>query len=210
MTEVIAETISPMPHSLSMADLEYAYKINTEFDLIKAAQTGDQPAFSALYQMHAPTIIGIAARRTGDPIGAEDIAQVVLLNTWRRLSEIKDLSSGLHSYLVRSAHNLMTANGRRKSAQLNMTMAPEDMPEPSLGTRPLDTTVAARLDAQAELARLKAALKPDMFAALINQEWGMSDEELAFQAGSKLATIRTRRHRARKEIEKLEIIKQAS
>jgi RNA polymerase sigma-70 factor (ECF subfamily) len=51
--------------------------------LLRQVARGDEPAFEALYERVAGTVLGIARRVLRDPAQSEEVAQEVLVEVWR-------------------------------------------------------------------------------------------------------------------------------
>ncbi len=58
---------------------------NSDGELIRLAQAGDQRAFQSLAQMHSEPLLGCAVTLTRDRQLAEDIVQETLLEAWRSI-----------------------------------------------------------------------------------------------------------------------------
>lgn len=87
------------PASTPVPDLE------DDLALLARCRAGDDAAFEALFRAHYPALVVSAERLLRDRAAAEDIAQEVLLQLWRRRETLLPQAS-LRAYLHQSARNL--------------------------------------------------------------------------------------------------------
>ncbi|WJG11234.1 sigma-70 family RNA polymerase sigma factor [Aliiglaciecola sp. LCG003] len=72
----------------------------SERDLISAVQQGDRKAYQALYQYYIGQVYGLCLRLTSDKTLAEDAAQEVFIQLWRKIGNYKGeskFSTWLHT-----------------------------------------------------------------------------------------------------------------
>jgi len=81
--------------------------------LIDRVARGDLIAFETLYDRHAPTILGIALKITGDRNLAEDILQETFWRMWRSASTYQSQKEPFLSWLFRIARNFAIESRRR-------------------------------------------------------------------------------------------------
>lgn len=63
----------------------------------------DRPTFDQLFREHYPLLVGVAESMLGDRQAAEDVAQEVMIELWRR--EGLSIETTLRGYLVRAVRN---------------------------------------------------------------------------------------------------------
>ena len=90
-----------------------------ERELLASLRTGDQAAFDAIFRLHYAPIVGFAQGLLRDRAAAEDVAQEVMLELWRRRSEVA-IQESLRAYLLRAVRNrslnqLRHANVQRRA-----------------------------------------------------------------------------------------------
>lgn len=84
-------------------------------DEILAARVvqGDAGALEALYDRHAPMILGIALKITGDQAQAEGVLQETFWQAWQRASTYSSPCGSFTGWLYKIARKLaMESNGR--------------------------------------------------------------------------------------------------
>lgn len=98
--------------------------LETEDQLLRAAQHGDEAAFGALIDAHRPGLYVHCYRMLGSPQDAEDALQDALLRAWRGLPRFEQRSS-LRSWLYRIAtHVALRAIERRPRRVLPLDHGP--------------------------------------------------------------------------------------
>lgn len=73
-------------------------------ELLTRVQAGDEGAYDAIFRSWYPALVRVAAALLREPDAAEEVAQDVLLELWRRRHLI-DASVSLRGYLLRSVRN---------------------------------------------------------------------------------------------------------
>ncbi len=77
-----------------------AFAEKSERDLINAVQQGDKKAYQTLYQTHIGQVYALCYRLTSDKSLAEDAAQEVFIQLWRKIGNYKGdskFSTWLHT-----------------------------------------------------------------------------------------------------------------
>ncbi len=90
---------------------------------VRAAQGGDDLAFAALYDTHAPRVYGLCLRLSGDPVTARELVQDVFVRVWERLASYRG-DSAFGTWLHRVAVNTVLQagrSGRRRSLRVAIT-----------------------------------------------------------------------------------------
>jgi RNA polymerase sigma-70 factor (ECF subfamily) len=150
--------------------------------ILGRARDGDERAFEALYELHAPRVYALALRMTRSPAAAEDVLQDVFLKAWRALASFRGecrFGTWLHRIAVR-----VVLDGRRA-----------ERPE-----SPLPDTlqaVAAATGATLDVERSIAALPPRARLVLLLIVAGHTYEEVAAIMETEVGTVKAQLHRAR-------------
>jgi RNA polymerase sigma-70 factor (ECF subfamily) len=75
-----------------------------ERDLHQRIRAGDEGAFDTVFRAHYPRLVRMAESIVRDRAPAEEIAQEVMLELWRRRESLQ-LEQGVGAYLLRSTRN---------------------------------------------------------------------------------------------------------
>jgi RNA polymerase sigma-70 factor (ECF subfamily) len=86
-----------------------------EEDLLRRTSLGETGAFEELYRLFASRVYGIARRVVRDPAQAEEVAQEVFLEVWRRAGRFDAARGSAASWVLALAHS--RAVDRVRSAQ---------------------------------------------------------------------------------------------
>ena len=68
--------------------------------LVRAIASGDTRALAALYDRHAPLMLGLARRIVGGTSEAEDIVHDVFVEAWRRASDYDESRGSVKAWLL--------------------------------------------------------------------------------------------------------------
>jgi RNA polymerase sigma-70 factor (ECF subfamily) len=130
----------------------------TPLDRLRA---GDMAAFDAIFREHYPRLVGAVTTMLGDRDAAEEVAQEVMFELWRRRAELV-IEGGLRPYLHRSARNRALNRIRHErtvqSAQ-PLLAAGIDGPASADSASSADNLVRAR-EIDAALVRAREAMPP--------------------------------------------------
>ena len=75
-----------------------------ERELLTRLTAGDQAAFDAIFRAHYAHLVGFAQGFLRDRSAAEDVAQEVMLELWRRRGDVA-ITESLRAYLLRATRN---------------------------------------------------------------------------------------------------------
>lgn len=117
-----------------------------EPELHARLRSGDDEAFAAVFRDHYASLVASAERLVGDRAAAEDTAQEVMLELWRRREALPDDMS-LRAYLHQSARN--RALNRLRHARVVRQAEPHVRPP----------TAAPPADGEASALELEAATR---------------------------------------------------
>jgi len=107
-----------------------AQKAASETQLIARAQSGDEQAFAALFEMHKRRVYSLCLRMTGNTAEAEDLTQEAFLQLFRKISTFRG-ESAFSTWLHRLAVNVVLMHLRKKVPQqisLDETESSQDEP----------------------------------------------------------------------------------
>lgn len=155
--------------------------------LVERARAGDPTAFDALVDLDADRCLGIAYRITRDLEIAEDAVQQALLQAWRELPRLRDVSRyemWFQRLLVNACYQELRRFRRWKD---RITELPLDGPPAADPYRASDDRDA--------LDRAFARLAPDRRAIFVlHYHAGMELAEIAQITGLPLGTVKSRLH----------------
>jgi len=73
-------------------------------DLLQKVQLGDEGAYDSVFRAWYPILVRVAATLVRDGDAAEEVAQDVMLEFWRR-RHVLDATTSLRAYLLRAVRN---------------------------------------------------------------------------------------------------------
>jgi len=174
-------------------------------DLVAHARAGDEMAVRILVQRHNRRLFRSARAVVGNDAEAEDVVQATYVQAFTRLDSFRG-EAQLSTWLTRIALNEALGRIRRRRAdvgleEIDMTARPgcgEVLPFPTSLTVADPEAELARSDTRRLLEHAVDGLPHDfrMIFVLRDVE-GLSTEEAASHLGIKIATAKTRLHRAR-------------
>lgn len=141
-----------------------------EEGLVRAAQSGDRPAFAALVERYWVRLFRWLYQLTHDRHQAEDLAQEAFLKAFSHLARFR-AGTNFRAWLFRIAHN--TFANQQRGAHRTKAALPDDLPSRAPG--PVEDTLSK--EALAELGEAVKQLPTDLRAALLLRV----EEELSFR-----------------------------
>jgi RNA polymerase sigma-70 factor (ECF subfamily) len=157
---------------------------------------GDASALEALYERHAPMIMGLAFKISGDHALAEDILQETFWRAWKSAATYQPQRGSFAAWLFRIARNLAIDSYRwqrlRPQATSGMEEADpviEQLPDPQV-----DVVNQAQWSLDFQQVRSALATLPAEQGQVIEMAYfqGMTRQEIAEATGEALGTIHTR------------------
>jgi RNA polymerase sigma-70 factor (ECF subfamily) len=168
------------------------------------AAYGDHDAFGQLFDRHAGAVYSYLFRLTADWSEAEDLTSAVFLQAWRRRAEVViDRDSSLPWLLGVARRLVQNSRQARRRYQAALARIGTHLAAGTPVGDPADT-VLGQLDAERRMAQLRAAI-----AKLPRHEreavelcvWAELDQQAAaVSLGVKVATAKSRLHRARRRL----------
>jgi RNA polymerase sigma-70 factor (ECF subfamily) len=176
----------PIPLSLAV----------TDSDLLARLRASDHAAFDQLFRQWYEAVVRSANRIVHDPGVAEELAQDVFLELWRRRESLPDGSS-LAGYLLQSVRNRALNHLRHLQVQKKSQVFVEALHEP---TEPADADSGHRELEQA-IQEAIAALPPrtrEVF--LLSRERNLRYSEIAEQLGVTVKAVEANMSRALRQL----------
>ena len=186
----------------------------TDEQLVDAARASDQGAFAELFTRHRPRLLSLALQRRLPPQDAEDVVQQTMLKAWQALARFRGDSS-FATWITRVLMNEVFQFQRKRSR-----MRLEEMEDANTLTAVLEAGSAItpgrlsphRLNQEQRLLLIErnrlvhAALRslPESLRTVLRMQFFDERplEEIAAQLQRPVATVKSRRHRARLELRK--------
>jgi RNA polymerase sigma-70 factor (ECF subfamily) len=151
---------------------------------------GDRRALTALYQLHAGLVLGVALKVLRDRAEAEDVLQETFLEAWRNATRYNPERADLAGWLVTIARS--RAVDRLRSRAVATRTLERQGHEPTQAALALDV----RVDSERQRQRLRARLSelPEELRMPLLLAWneGLSQADIAFKTGLPLGTVKTR------------------
>ena len=175
-------------------------------ELARLARRGDGAAFRAIMQRHNRRLYRVARAVLHDDGEAEDVVQETYVRAYAALGDFRGDSS-LATWLTRIALNEALGRIRRRRPTVDIESFDPARPEARVIPFPLMSPdmnpeqAAARQDVRRLLERAIDALpEPFRVVFVLRDVEEMSIEETAAQLGLRPETVKTRLHRARRQL----------
>jgi RNA polymerase sigma-70 factor (ECF subfamily) len=171
-------------------------------ELWELAASRDGAAFGELFERHVDSVYNHCFRRTGSWSTAEDLTQVVFLETWRRHRQVEFHGESLLPWLLGVANNAIrnsdrsTRRYRRLLAKLPRPTAIPDQSEEAIGRIDDERTMRDLLQAFNQLST------QDQEIVSLCDWTGLGYEETATVLSVPIGTVRSRLSRARARLRK--------
>ncbi len=171
---------------------------NQEEAWIQQAIKGDEAAYTNLVETYQRPVYNLCYRMLGDPIDAEDAAQETFWRAYQNLKRYDPARSFPTWLLSIAAHYCIDQQRKRRIPILSVDLLPEeDAPDPA----PNPERVVGELEESSQMRRLLGKLGPQDRAAVIMRYWyEFSEEEIARSLSLTVSAVKSRLHRARKEL----------
>ena len=182
-----------VPPEISLGDVAPAADITVETTnaLLLRVATGDQRAFSELYDVIAPRMLGLVRHVLRDHAQSEEVVQEVLLEVWQTAPRFDPNKGKAVTWMLTMAHR--RAIDRVRSAQSSRDR------DTKIGIRDLDReydSVAESVEIRIEHDRVEKALgrltELQRQAVELAYYGGYSHSEVSAMLGVPMGTVKTR------------------
>jgi RNA polymerase sigma-70 factor, ECF subfamily len=171
------------------------------WELVAAAQQGDQNAFGQLYDRYVDVVFRFVLFRVGDRPLAEDLTSETFLRALRRISSVSYQGRDVGAWFVTIARNLVLDHVKSSRYRLEMTTA--DILDSSADDRGPEHTVVEEATAT-ELMRCVAQLGRDQQECIMLRFMqGLSVSEPAAVMGRNEGAVKALQHRAVRRLAQL-------
>lgn len=167
-------------------------------DWLQRALDGDDSAFTQLVETYQRPVYNLCYRMLGDPADAEDAAQETFWRAYQNLRRYDQKRSFITWLLSIAAHYCIDQQRKRRMPILSIELLPEeDAPD----SAPNPEKVVTELDESSHMRRMLKQLGPQDRAAVVLRYWyDFSEEEIAKTLSLTVSAVKSRLHRARKEL----------
>jgi RNA polymerase sigma-70 factor, ECF subfamily len=178
--------------------------LDDQHQLIKASQSGDQKATSALIEIHAPAVYGLLFHLCRDRALAEDLSQETFLRALQSLGKY-EFRAPFRAWLFRIAVNLYRDQRRRSTVRKIVDQDVAD--EESLHLQSREAGPDLQIEQNERISQVYQALArlPEdlRMVVMMRDLQELSYSEISAALGWRLGTVKSRLFRARQELAEL-------
>jgi len=172
--------------------------ITLEAEWLQKAIAGDESAFTVLVETYQRPVFNLCYRMLGDPQEAEDAAQETFWRAYQNLRRYDSNRSFATWLLSIAAHYCIDQQRKRRIPILSIELLPE---ESAPDSTPNPEKVVSEMEQSSQMRKLLSTLGPQDRAAIILRYWyEFSEEEIAKTLSLTVSAVKSRLHRARKEM----------
>lgn len=166
---------------------------------LEQAQRGDEQAFGRLVESYQVPVYNLCHRMLGDPVEAEDAAQETFLKAYRNLARFDRQRKFINWILTIASNHCVDRLRRRK---INFVSLEELIPSTFVSDKTSGPEISlVEQQEQDELQDLLKKLSPKDRATVILKYWyEMSYEEIAETLSLSISAVKSRLHRARRDL----------
>jgi RNA polymerase sigma-70 factor (ECF subfamily) len=166
-----------------------------ESELLQRLRTGDNEAYAVIFREHYPALVASATRLLGERSLAEEIAQDVMLELWRRRDTL-ELTGPVRAYLHSAARNRALNRLRQgRTAQRGEVYVKGPSEAPAADSRVMSGELAG---AVAEAIASLSGPQREVFE--MSRTRGLTYNEIATLLGISVKSVEARMGRALKQL----------
>lgn len=179
--------------------------VNSDRELIDIACLGNDEAFAKLVETYQNPVYNLCFRMLGEAGAAEDAAQETFWRAYQNLKRYDPQRSFITWLLSIAAHYCIDQQRKRRIPLFELDEFPDfDLHDPNL---PSPEKQLSLNEEDAALHQLINSLQPTDRAAVILKYWHeCSEEEIAEMLTLSVSAVKSRLHRARKQLAKMIVI----
>src|SRR4051812_31891343 len=167
-----------------------------EREILSRLKSGDQRAFDTIFRTHYASLVGFAHGLLRDRATAEDVAQEVMLELWRRRGDVA-ITESLRAYLLRATRN--RALNQLRHANVQKRAEPHLMSEDSVNATGESELVAGEL--KDAIVAANAELPPGCREVFeMSRGRGLRYAEIATALGISVKTVESQMGKALKHL----------
>src|SRR5918999_929529 len=166
-----------------------------DYELTKKAAEGDMKAFEELYQRHNRRVYSLCLRMTGNVVEAEDLAQEVFIQLFRKIGSFRG-ESAFTTWLHRLTVNQVLMHFRKRGVKMEQTTDDGETPVQIVrGTEdPNHMPVVDRIALDKAIAQLPPGYRT---VFVLHDVEGYDHDEIARTLGVSEGTSKSQLHKAR-------------
>ena len=166
-----------------------------ESELLKRFRAGEEEAYAAIFREHYPALVVSATRVLGERALAEEVAQDVLLELWRRRDTL-ELTGPVRAYLHSAARNRALNRLRQdRTAQRGELYVKGPTEAPSADSRVISGELA-----EAVAAAIASLSGPQREVFEMSRTRGLTYNEISALLGISVKSVEARMGRALKQL----------
>lgn len=166
-----------------------------ESELLKRLRAGDNDAYATIFREHYPALVVSATRLLGERALAEEIAQDVLLELWRRRDTL-ELTGPVRAYLHSAARNRALNRLRQgRTAQRGEVYLKGPSEAPAADSRVISGELA-----EAVVEAIASLSEPQREVFDMSRTRGLTYNEIAALLGISVKSVEARMGRALKQL----------
>ncbi len=170
----------------------------TDYELTQSASTGDMNAFQQLYERHNRRVYSLCLRMTGNTAEAEDLAQEVFIQLFRKTGSFRG-ESAFTTWLHRLTVNQVLMHFRKRGVKMEKTT--EDGESPIQIVKGTENPNAMPVIDRIALDKAIAQLPPGYRTVFVLHDvQGHEHEEIARMIGVSVGTSKSQLHKARMKL----------
>ncbi len=179
---------------------------DTDKELVKRVQRGDQVAFDLLFARYQSRILNLVSRYVRDSEEVQDVAQEAFIKAYRALPKFRGDSAfytWLYRIAINTAKNYLVARSRRPpSTDVDVDDADHRDDADMLRSGENPEAALSRDQLKATIHQALSDLPDDLRSALTLREFdGLSYEQIAEVLECPVGTVRSRIFRAREFVD---------
>jgi RNA polymerase sigma-70 factor (ECF subfamily) len=168
---------------------EHKFASKSEMDLIKAVQDGNKQAYHLLYQQYIGQVYGLCYRLTAEKSMAEDAAQEVFIQLWRKIGNYQG-DSKFSTWLHTVTSNITISYLRKQRGWLYRMTNFED----SSAANELAEESSSTVDIESYILRLPERAR---LVFVLHAIEGYRHEEIATMTNMAVGSSKSQFHRAK-------------
>ena len=170
----------------------------TDYELAQRSAQGDMTAFQELYERHNRRVYSLCLRMTSNPTEAEDLAQEVFIQLFRKIGSFRG-ESAFTTWLHRLTVNQVLMHFRKRSVRDEKTTEEGETPDQAvLGTEnPGRMHVVDRIALDNAIAQLPNGYRT---VFVLHDVEGYEHEEIGRMLGCAVGTSKSQLHKARMKL----------